>query len=235
MDLNSKIYLDSYEGFPVIAHRCIGVDWFCFFINIHDGFPKIRNYKLLKDKTIANQGRAIVPYDYTNDTEDKSFEKQDFMYLVDKGQEMGIYDHSKVVFRYNPDTFLDTVYNRWDDCHPQSKIEIKHHITLHCSNKTHEDRLEFLAFENNHKWSRSNLLNPIEDIQTRYDEYILYREKFAEHNADLHLIDIGKLLFEQDVVEYYKLCKIIKSNPLYNWQEKIQHFYEDLFKDQEDF
>lgn len=233
MDPSNQIYLDRYEGIPIVAHRCMSVDWFCYFINLHDGFPKIRNYKMLADKTIANQGRAIVPY--TCDTNGISFEKDDFMLLVDKGQEMGVYDHSKVVFRYNPDTFLDTVYDNWADCHPSSKVKITEHITLHCSNITHEDRLEFLAFENNQKWSRSNLLNPIEGVRTRFDEYCIYKEKFAEHDSNLHLIDIGKLIFEKDQVEYYKLCKIIKSNPLYNWKNKIDYYYNDLFKDQEDF
>ena len=214
---------DPHKSYSLVYPDHTPGDWVAWFINLHKGFPAIREITIKEGTTVGHQGRVWVPIFRRITAENGDNWDTDaypFDTVIDKALDMGLGDFTKLVFRIHPrGHYLDYLYDNFDAVHTK-EANITNHIVL----EYNESAILDLIKSNLLKKTKRPYVNTVtpeqfQNSSTR-DGYLKYKFKFEEKGVKVDIIDISKIILG-DVYEYYRLCLLIDSPPLSNWKEIV--------------
>jgi|TARA_B110000037_G_C17042419_1_gene474241 hypothetical protein len=229
-----------HSSYTVVFPNGVPGNWAAWFINRHDGFPKIRPLQV-KENKIGHQGRSWVPIfrrifakkparPVKPASDDDFWDTSAFPFetVIDKALEMGLGDFTKLVFRIDPNGhYLDYIYNNFDTIHTE-EANITNHIVLEWTDIDAVDIIDTIMKENNKKARFKHTVTPDTDTFTDfYEGFVHFKDKFADKGISVDRIDLSKIL-KHDLYEYYRLCILIDSPPLKNWKELVNDYNEIL-------
>ena len=244
----------QWESYSVIFPAGLPGEFFSWFIQLHEGFPQIKNMDMRYHPTdpydakndgkdpIGHQGRSWNPETITHSNKfgDKWVtEKGNFKDSIGAMLEQGYGDFTKMVFRINPNHYLNYVHDQFDMVHTNDS-NIVQHIVLEIGDIDVRDMIE-VANPHKTKWDytitpgagfrlgRRDLVTAEwvgPKFESFYDSFVYYKERIELKGVKVDRVDVGQL-FQRDVYEYYKLLKIIDCPPIENWRTIIKE-YTDL-------
>jgi len=244
----------DYKSYSMIFPQGLPGEFISFFIQLHEGFPRIQDMDMRYtpddpyDKAndgkdpIGHQGRSWNPegIKHSNKFGDTwETPVTEFKESINAMLETGYGDFTKMVFKINPLHFINYAWDRFDLVHTHD-TKIVQHIVLECKDLDIRDMIE-VANPIKIKWDytitpskafregRRDLVTAeyIGPVFANFQEsYVHYKQLIEERGVKVDKIDVGNLL-QREPYEYYRLLKIIDSQPLPNWRKIIKD-YTDL-------
>lgn len=205
-----------HKSYSLIFDAGLPGDYVAWFIQQHDGFSCPPKFKIREWTPIS---RKI----YETDVELNRYKSFPFEQFIEQELDMGYGDFTKLVFKINPlGHYLPYVYYNFDEIHTKES-NITNHIVLEFSENDSLVYYEHAVADEQAKLEETLLCeNCIYDhIFDQVEEYKHYKDKFELKGIKVDKVDMGKILFNKDLYEYYRLCLIIDSPPLKDWKEKV--------------